>query len=82
VVDWKRVEAVSSLPRFDRGETSLGSLDGAQWLMNQGRAVFSQLISFLPDRELRRCGERHQGTAGCADLPAGIRIVPRLSRQY
>jgi hypothetical protein len=39
----------------------LGSLDGAQWLMNQGRAVFSQLISFLPDREFRRCVERYQG---------------------
>jgi Domain of unknown function (DUF4372)/Transposase DDE domain len=37
------------------------SLDGAQWLMNQGRAVFSQLISFLPDREFRRCVERYQG---------------------
>jgi hypothetical protein len=49
------------LPRFDGGETSLGSLDGAQWLMNQGRAVFSQLISFLPDREFRRCVERYQG---------------------
>jgi len=24
-------------------------------------AVFSQLISFLPDREFRRCVERHQG---------------------
>jgi hypothetical protein len=49
------------LPRFDGGETGLGSPDGAQWLMNQGRAVFSQLISFLPDREFRRCVERYQG---------------------
>jgi hypothetical protein len=39
----------------------LGSLDGAQWLLNQGRAVFSQFISFLPDREFRRCVERYQG---------------------
>ena len=39
----------------------MGSPDGAQWLMNQGRAVFSQLISFLPDREFRRCVERYQG---------------------
>ena len=39
----------------------MGSLDGAQWLMNQGRAVFSQLISFLPDREFRRCVERYHG---------------------
>jgi hypothetical protein len=29
--------------------------------MNQGRTVFSQLISFLPDREVRRCVERYQG---------------------
>src|ERR1022692_2721359 len=29
--------------------------------MNQGRTVFSQLISFLPDREFRRCVERNQG---------------------
>jgi hypothetical protein len=49
------------LPRFESGETGLGSPDGAQWLMNQGRAVFSQLISFLPDREFRRCVERYQG---------------------
>jgi hypothetical protein len=49
------------LPRFDGGEMGLGSPDGAQWLMNQGRAVFSQLISFLPDREFRRCVERYQG---------------------
>jgi hypothetical protein len=49
------------LPRFDGRETGSGSPDGAQWLMNQGRAVFSQLISFLPDREFRRCVERYQG---------------------
>src|ERR1039457_2896727 len=29
--------------------------------MNHGRTVFSQLISFLPDREFRRCVERYQG---------------------
>jgi Domain of unknown function (DUF4372)/Transposase DDE domain len=29
--------------------------------MNQGRTVFSQLISFLPDRKFRRCVERYQG---------------------
>ena len=29
--------------------------------MNQGRTVFSQLISFLPDREFRRCVEHYQG---------------------
>ena len=31
--------------------------------MNEGRAVFSQLISFLPDREFRRCVERYDGDA-------------------
>jgi hypothetical protein len=39
----------------------LGGGDGRQWLMNQGRTVFSQLISFLPDRKFRRCVERYQG---------------------
>ena len=39
----------------------MGGEDGRQWLMNQGRTVFSQLISFLPDREFRRCVERYQG---------------------
>jgi Domain of unknown function (DUF4372) len=34
---------------------------GVLGLMNQGRTVFSQLISFLPDREFRRCVERYQG---------------------
>src|SRR5271157_6231634 len=29
--------------------------------MNQGRTVFSQLISFLPDREFRRCVQRYHG---------------------
>jgi hypothetical protein len=29
--------------------------------MNQGRTIFSQLISFLPDRKFRRCVERYQG---------------------
>ena len=37
----------------------MGNPDGAQWLMNQGRAVFSQLISLPPGREFRRCVERH-----------------------
>ena len=39
----------------------MGARDGRQWLMNEGRAVFSQLISFLPDREFRRCVERYGG---------------------
>ncbi len=29
--------------------------------MDQRRTVFSQLISFLPDREFRRCVERYLG---------------------
>ena len=29
--------------------------------MNQGRTVFSQLISHLPDREFRRCALRYDG---------------------
>ena len=29
--------------------------------MNQGRTVFSQLLSFLPDREFRRCVARYNG---------------------
>ncbi len=29
--------------------------------MNLGRTVFSQLISFLPDREFRRCVARYDG---------------------
>src|SRR3972149_2547650 len=29
--------------------------------MNSGRTVFSQLISFLPDREFRRCVSRYHG---------------------
>ncbi len=31
--------------------------------MNQGRTVFSQLLSFLPDREFRRCVARYSGDA-------------------
>jgi Domain of unknown function (DUF4372)/Transposase DDE domain len=31
--------------------------------VNQGRTIFSQLISFLPDREFRRCVARYNGDA-------------------
>jgi transposase len=31
--------------------------------VNQGRTVFSQLLSFLPDREFRRCVARYNGDA-------------------
>ncbi len=36
--------------------------------MNQGRTVFSQLISFLPDREFRRCVERYRGDVRLRDF--------------
>jgi len=36
--------------------------------MNQGRTVFSQLISFLPDREFRRCVERYWGDLRLRDF--------------
>jgi aminoglycoside phosphotransferase family enzyme len=36
--------------------------------MNQGRTVFSQLISFLPDREFRRCVERYHGDLRLRDF--------------
>ena len=32
--------------------------------MNLGRSVFAQLISFLPDREFRRCVSRYDGDRG------------------
>ena len=31
--------------------------------MNEGRSIFSQLISFLPDRQFRRCVARYHGDA-------------------
>lgn len=31
--------------------------------MNSGRTVFAQLLSFLPDREFRRCVQRYNGDA-------------------
>jgi transposase len=36
--------------------------------MNQGHTIFQQLISFLPDREFRRCVERYQGNADTRKL--------------
>jgi transposase len=36
--------------------------------MNQGRTVFSQLISFLPDREFRRCVQRYGGDLRLRDF--------------
>jgi len=36
--------------------------------MNQGQTIFQQLMSFVPDREFRRCVERYQGNAGLRSL--------------
>jgi hypothetical protein len=36
--------------------------------MNQGHTIFQQLISFLPDREFRRCVARYQGNASTRKL--------------
>jgi hypothetical protein len=36
--------------------------------MNQGHTIFQQLISFVPDREFRRCVARYQGNAGLRRL--------------
>jgi len=36
--------------------------------MNHGHTTFQQLISFLPDREFRRCVARYQGNAGSRSL--------------
>jgi hypothetical protein len=50
------------LPRFERQNAEKAILEGGiQCRMNSGRTVFSQLISFLPDREFRRCVARYGG---------------------
>jgi hypothetical protein len=36
--------------------------------MNHGHTIFQQLISFLPDRDFRRCAARYQGNAGARRL--------------
>jgi len=43
------------------GETKKPSASGNNGCVNQGRTVFSQLLSFLPDREFRRCVARYGG---------------------
>jgi hypothetical protein len=52
------------LPRFERRSAEAGFRLWQQhgWV-NQGRTIFSQLISFLPDREFRRCVARYNGDA-------------------
>jgi Domain of unknown function (DUF4372)/Transposase DDE domain len=52
------------LPRFERRLAPRARFcGGRQWFVNQGRTVFSQLLSFLPDREFRRCVARYDGDA-------------------
>src|SRR5271166_4315652 len=53
-IDIERVVISFLLPRFERHEDR-------KWLMNQGRTVFSQLISFLPVRDFRRIVQRYDG---------------------
>jgi hypothetical protein len=43
------------------GQTKEPSASGNNGCVNQGRTVFSQLLSFLPDREFRRCVARYGG---------------------
>src|SRR5713226_1939662 len=45
------------------GETKKPSASGNNGCVNQGRTVLSQLMSFLPDREFRRCVVRYGGDA-------------------
>jgi len=46
---------------LDSGQTKRPSACGNNGCVNQGRTVFSQLLSFLPDREFRRCVARYGG---------------------
>ena len=39
--------------------------------MNHGQTIFQQLISFLPDREFRRCVARYQGNTSSRSLSCG-----------
>src|SRR5260370_19615285 len=53
-----------ALPRFERRLPPRARFcDDPRWGVNQGRTVFSQLLSFLPDREFRRCVARYRGDA-------------------
>ena len=50
--------------------------------MNLGRSVFAQLISFLPDREFRRCVSRYGGdaeTGAGVDLGGGLIVLDALT---
>jgi len=45
------------------GQAKKPSASGDNGWVNEGRTVFSQLLSFLPDREFRRCVARYGGDA-------------------
>ena len=51
------------MPRFERRPDEKPSASDNNGCVNQGRTVFSQLLSFLPDREFRRCVARYSGDA-------------------
>jgi Domain of unknown function (DUF4372)/Transposase DDE domain len=61
-VPW-RVDGAFGLPRFERRPNEKPSASDNNGCVNQGRTVFSQLLSFLPDREFRRCVARYSGDA-------------------
>lgn len=48
--------------------------------MNSGQTVFSQLISFLPDREFRRCAARYGGDRRLRGSVPGEVSLPGLSQ--
>jgi Domain of unknown function (DUF4372)/Transposase DDE domain len=58
-----RVDGAFGLPRFERRPNEKPSASDNNGCVNQGRTVFSQLLSFLPDREFRRCVARYSGDA-------------------
>lgn len=47
--------------------------------VNEGCSIFSQLISFLPDREFRRCLARYNGDASGPGSPVGTSIGAQLT---
>jgi Domain of unknown function (DUF4372) len=57
------VDGAFGLPRFERRPNEKPSASDNNGCVNQGRTVFSQLLSFLPDREFRRCVARYSGGA-------------------
>jgi hypothetical protein len=57
----QRVLACRDLKRDQPKNRLFGG--GRHWCVNHGHIVFSQLMSFLPDREFRRCVARYGGDA-------------------